>query len=334
MARTFTPVALPLYDPGDPVGSVERLVGAWVHSEPFTELVDAFGGASVGQDEELPQELAKLDTFSERWDFRGGKERNLAETARFADEHEDLIVAAAKALGLVDSRLPRHGTYDHMIVLGGLVRACILRPRFAADLIEEGLAVGTVTAVGAFRLLAGDEPGLAEAAGLAGPQTEFDVMDAGVRRAFRLGEPHQERGEHHPENTNLSWLVRTYRAPAGSSVAVVAAPTTDPARRANTPDSYRYWAETLAEVKPGERVLLVTSTIYIPFQHADAIRMLGLPYGAEVDTVGVDTTAVREPELRQIFTSSNYLQEIRSAIRSMRSLVTTAQQRFSDDGAG
>lgn len=320
MALSYPAVDMPVYDPTNPVSSVEEPLAAWLHSEPFTELVAAFGGAGVVNGERLAVELEKLDAFSERWDFRGGKERNLAETARFADEHEGLIFAAAGALGLVGSRPPRHKAYDHMIVLGGLVRACILRPRLAAELISGGLTVGTITAIGAFRPLGGDEHDLAEGAGLPGAETEFDAMDAGTRKAFALETAEQESGERHPENANLSWLVRTYQSPAGTAVVVVAAPTTDPSRRANTPDSYRYWAETVADVRPHQRVLLVTSAIYIPFQHADAIRMLGLPFGADVDTIGVDTTAIREPELRQTFTSSNYLQEMRSAVRSMRAL--------------
>ena len=80
----------------------------------------------------------------------------------------------------------------------------------------------------------------------------------------------------------------------------------------------------------GQRILLVTSAIYVPFQHADAIRMLGLPYRASVDTVGVDASLGREPVLEQTFTASNYLQEVRSAIRSIRMLVAAAR----DDTAG
>jgi hypothetical protein len=325
MTRSFSPVELPLHAPGGPATSIEASVAAWIHSPPFVELIEVFDGPDLASGSLLCQ-LHELDEFSARWDFRAGKERNLAETARFADEHEDVILAAARALGLVDSKPPRHDKYDHMVILGGLIRACVLRPRLAAVLLGEGVSAETITGIGAFRPLGGDEPALAAAAGLSGLETEFDAMDAGMRRAFGLETPEDERGEVHAENANLSWLVRTYRASTGSTVSVVAAPTTDPARRANTPDSYRYWAEALVHVQEGQRVLLVTSAIYIPFQHADAIRMLGLPYGADVDTVGVDTTTVREPELRQTFTSSNYLQEVRSAIRSFRSLVEASHE--------
>jgi hypothetical protein len=59
-------------------------------------------------------------------------------------------------------------------------------------------------------------------------------------------------------------------------------------------------------------VLVVTTDLFVPFQHCDAVRLLGLPYGCAVETVGFDTsTTVRTFEL---------LQEVRSAIRSMRAL--------------
>lgn len=325
MPPNFGHAELPRYNKDAQATALMDQIASWVHSEPLTTLVETFGGADLAGGESLGQELDKLDSFSDRWDFRRGKERNLAQTADFASEHEELIIAAAEALGMVRSAPPRHAGYDHVIILGGLVRACILRPRLAAELLDGHLTTNTVTAIGAFRPLRGDEHDLAAGAGLENVDTEFEAMDAGIRRAFALGTPSAEEGEKHTENPNLSWHVRTYKAAAGS-ISVVAAPTTDPERRANTPDSYRYWAENLAEVEAGQRVLLVTSTIYIPFQHTDAIRMLGLPYGAEVDTVGVDTTMVSDEKLRQTFAASGYLQEVRSAIRSMRALVAAIDQ--------
>jgi hypothetical protein len=68
---------------------------------------------------------------------------------------------------------------------------------------------------------------------------------------------------------------------------------------------------------------MVTAPIYVPFQHCDALRTLALPYGCGIDTVGVDPTA---PWLRAFPepapTPGRHLQEIRSAIRSLRALHT------------
>ncbi len=92
----------------------------------------------------------------------------------------------------------------------------------------------------------------------------------------------------------------------------MAAPSAEPSvRRADTSDTYRFWAGE-HHPGPGDAVLIVTSPIYVPFQHADALRLLTLPYGCAVDTVGFDAAQRSGPE--------RYLQEIRSAVRSMRKL--------------
>ena len=70
-------------------------------------------------------------------------------------------------------------------------------------------------------------------------------------------------------------------------------------------------------------MLLVTAPIYVPFQHCDALRTLAVPYGCAIETVGVDpglADLARLPE--PTLSPGRYLQEIRSAIRSMRALHT------------
>lgn len=64
----------------------------------------------------------------------------------------------------------------------------------------------------------------------------------------------------------------------------------------------------------------MTAPIYVPFQHCDAIRTLGVPYGCAIDTVGVDPTLADAPLPEPTLTPGRYLQEVRSAIRSMRTL--------------
>ncbi len=321
----FAAVPLPESLTGD-VGAARAAIEGWATSEPIAALVDAFGGTVPGGDAE--ETLASLDAFSEaHWDFRKGAERNLAMRKDFDPETDLLVHDAARALGLIDPLPPRHDAYDHVLILGGLVRACLVRPQHARALLDNGLSAGEVTALGAFRPLRGDEFELAEQAGLGDVANEIEAMEAGVRRAFGLGEPAATDGVDDAENPNRSWRVSTYAADH-TPVTLVAAPTRDPARRANTPDTYAYWATEIARLaqRPGQRVLLVTSAIYVPFQHAHAIRMLNLPYGAHVDTVGVDTSLIPDPSLSQRFTAANYLQEIRSTVRAMRGLLAALNE--------
>ena len=145
-------------------------------------------------------------------------------------------------------------------------------------------------------------------------------MDVGVRFAFDLAAPDRERGEHSDLRFG-SWRVHEFADPAGPSVFVVAAPSGEPEiRRTNTADSYRWFASELVGLQPGERLLMVTSDIYVPFQHADAVRVLGLPYKVVVETAGVQAGDV-DPRLAQVFSADAYLQEARSTIMAYSRLL-------------
>ena len=148
----------------------------------------------------------------------------------------------------------------------------------------------------------------------------MDALDAGVRAAFGVSAPSEETGEE-ADHPHRAWSSRTY-GPAGlPPVRVLAAPSSEPdRRRAHTADTQRFWAEHV-RLRAGDPVLMVTAPIYVPFQHCDALRTLAVPYGCGIDTVGVDpalATPARVPE--PTLTPGRYLQEIRSAIRSMRAL--------------
>lgn len=286
-------------------------------------LVTAFGGGDELFEGDVNTRLERLDEFSERWDTRRGAERNLAAQLDLTDDQDELVLAAATALGLVDPRPPLRSDYDHVFVLGGLVRACVVRPAHAAGLIRSG-AVRTsgVTALGGHRPFRGDEQELASKAGLPGVTEEYEALDAGIRRAFDLGAPTSEEGEA-SDLPGGTWSVRSYTDSTGLLVRVAAAPSSTPAqRRADTADTYQWFARNLAKLEPGQALLAVTTAIYVPAQQAAALRMLALPFGVEVETVGVTPGDVI-PALAQTFTASNYLQEIRSAIRGYRGLLSS-----------
>ncbi len=305
--------------PLPPDGSdVAAAIEAWTRSSALDELVQLSGG-EVPTGLELSELLARLEEFSKVWDFRGGKERNLFQARSLDADTEQAIKDAATTLGLVKGGATPQGRYDHVLILGGLARACLARPLAAARLLEQGgVEAGSVTALGGFRELKGNEVGLVEQvafeqAGTESVGDEFDAMDAGIRLAFGLDSPDRERGER-SELEFGSWRVREYTTAAGLPAFVVAAPSSEPElRRTNTGDSYEWFATELAGLQPGQRVLLVTSDIYVPYQHADALRVLGLPHQVLVETMGIQPGDV-DPRLSQVFSADAYLQEVRSTI--------------------
>jgi hypothetical protein len=287
----------------------------WASSEAMATLVTEFGGEIAGKPTDAL--LDYLDTFSaEHWDFRGGLERNQAVKVQFSAERDDVILGCAAELGLAQVP-PRHQHYDTVVMTGGMVRAGIAKPRYVRMLLDDGLRVDNVVFLGGFRPFGGDEQEVAAGLGVEG-DNEFDAMVAGLHRAFgRLGEPAVE--ECAAESQNGSWRELSWQA-SGLRVSAVAAPSSVPElRRANTVDTYRFWAGSRRRGSE-QSVLVVTAPVYVPYQGAGAVEVLGLEYGLAVETVGISRRTGHLGRFSQEYEARHHLQEVRSAIRGMRSL--------------
>jgi len=314
----FASVPLPACEPTFQPDTVAAEIEAWVAAEPIRALVDRFGGALPAAD--LGGLLTWLDDFSgEHWDFRKKAERHEAVAPKFDAPTAQLVYDAATALQLVEPRPPAHREYNHLLVLGGMARACLQRTEYAAQLIDRGaVAVPELAALGSFRPLSSEEKGLLDL-DEADDSYEVDAMDVGVRTAFHLDGSGQLESSDGPVG-HSSWSVRAYRSPAGVDVHVLAAPASEPAKgRANTADTYEFWARRI-NLRATDRILVVTSPIYVPFQHADALRMLALQHGCGIDTIGFDPGRASVPLAPGATNPDRYLQEIRSGIRSMMNL--------------
>jgi hypothetical protein len=314
--------------PGSAAGPVDAAwvrqdVARWIAEEPVAQVLSAFGGGLP--DGPVEGQLAYLEAFStQHWEFRQGRERDFIENVRFPADVDATVLEAAELLGLRGTTKPERQAYDHVLVLGGLVRACLVRPRFAASLVAKGLKTATATALSAYRALSTGERELLEATapGFAA-DNEMQVMAEGMRQAFQVSGPPSATDGSEADEGYATWTVQRWDAP-DLAVQVVVAPSPDSARRANTADTYAFWADSVQHLSAGDTVLLVTSSIYVPFQGADAVRVLGLPRGVLVEAVGVEATGPEFGPLRQDFRAAHFLQEIRSAVRSARALYESA----------
>ena len=231
------------------------------------------------------------------------------------------MLAGSAALGLVRPVAPARPAYAHLVVLGGLAHACLRRVAYAAHLLRAGLAVtGEVAVLGSFRPLSPAELRTLADAGVpaATPRSTPSTRRSGWRSGWpsRVDSDGADAG--HPHHC---WSSRTYRPAGLPPVRVLAAPSSEPdRRRAHTADTQRFWAEHV-RLSPGDAVLTVTAPLYVPFQHCDALRTLAVPYGCGIETVGVDPAVADLARLPEpTLTPGRYLQEIRSALRSMRAL--------------
>ena len=294
-------------------------IDAWAHSAALSELVAVFGGSPAdGAD------LDALDAFSKRiWEFREGRERDQSVERQLTTEQINAVATHAAVLGLAGRESPRRRHYDAVILTGGMVRAGIVKPRFAVELMAQGIRFNRVVFLGAHRPFSPEERLLARTLGVPGDD-EISGMHEGVRRAFHLGDPSDVTIS--PKPTGPAAWGRWRWAHVEPAVEVVAAASADPAhRRANTADTCRFWADRYAD--DARSVLVVTTPIYVPYQSAVAVETLGLGSGMTVETVGVSATASDLGASTQPFTARHHLQELRSAIRGMASLRRAVQSR-------
>ncbi len=318
-----TRLALPSWD-GTPAGAsnVLRDIRRWRSSASMLELLGASGGFPSDA-----SDFHRLDDFaSHHWDFRAGFERDHSNHVELSGIVIDRVGANSAALGLADREEPSREHYDVAILTGGMVRAGVVKPRFTSELMASGIRIDRVVFLGAHRPFSERESALARALGIDG-NDEVDGMLEGLRREFRpAGDPFVERsvGAAGP----ASWGRWVW--PGGSPrLEVVAAASADPEhRRANTADTFRFWADRFAE--DARSVLVVTTPVYVPYQAAVAVETLGVETGMCVETVGVSARAQDLGPHTQPFTARHHLQELRSAIRAMGALETVLVSRVQE----
>ena len=230
-------VELPHLQPGEESSLLVERIDAWLAGSTLEALVEAFGGRCAGISGQ--QRADVLEEFAGRtWDYRQGQERNLMRTASLNAEQEQLVMVAAEQLQLIGSAAPGRDQYDVIVILGGLVRACLVRPRYAMQLVSNGLRTDTIVALGSFRPLTGDEIALAGQLGLSGGD-ELEVMTESMAQAFGHDHLWKESGNA-DAMANERWMVRSATG-MRPHLQVMAAPSSEPnRRRANTMDTYRF----------------------------------------------------------------------------------------------
>ncbi len=318
------------------VSSVYAAIETWVRSSALLQLVDDFrskvpDGLSV---EDLVTWLLK---FSERWDFRrlqreavakdiGEGARWLTNDSNITTQQQALIEESAKILGLIGIDEPVGVSYDYLMVLGGARLSCLLRPRLAAQLIDnENVKPKAIILLASSRPVADSEREATDTYA-PGARNEFELMNAGAEISFQIPKVFTEDRFDDPTNVNKSWVIRKYNTDRQStSMISVSAPSSEPGqRRANSSDTYEFFFSKF-NVSRGSSLLLVTSQIYVPYQQLEAIRSLALPHEVTVETVGFP------PEwggkLHGMVGPTNYLQEIRSTIQSAHRFISLFPRR-------
>ncbi|MBE1484847.1 hypothetical protein [Plantactinospora soyae] len=304
-------------------------------------------GLSGSQTETLRRTLAIERVAAAHFNFRTHdqahyRERSQAVDGDFSPETRADVLRLTDALGLGSTHPPRFTRYQKTLVLGGGYRSPLLRARYAAQLQAAGVALGEVSFLGSPRFLIDQPPERPATEQYApGATDEFDLMVGAVRAEFGLdvaeatflcGCPSAEQECPNWRGGNLDHAAGTPPAftherraelvgVEGQAVgSVLSASTGRPPLRPDTADTLGLWAR-CERPRPGQRVLVVTTQVFVPFQAFDGIRRLYLPYGVDIDTVGFGADWGDRPR-----TAEYLLQESLSAIRSARRLLVDAAE--------
>ena len=295
-------------------GEARALIEDWINRPTLRELVEADGGAWPEGD--LEHIVAELAEFSKVWDYRSGKSRLMFhEDQDEPDPHEELTYRAAKELGLMNPVPPSQDEYDYMLILGGLATGVEPRVKYAAKLIEDGLKIRKqVAGLGSFRELQEKELPISRRYAPEGLY-EIDHLIAMMAELFQTAETWWCTGTGDPSidprTSGLLCNIEHVTQEDGlvDFAAYAAASSAPEVRPANTADTYDVFAGKNS-VGVGETALLVTSAIYMPYQHFDAVNVLALGHGLTCETVGLMAPGSKR------HSASAYRQEIRSAAKS------------------
>jgi hypothetical protein len=262
-------------------------------------------------------------SYRERWEVREG----IVGTRASADVYDNVV-----PLGLVGPQSVNFGSYDATLVLGGGARAPLLRTAYARHLRDrQGVELGEIGLLGSARPVGEWE---SQFVSMYAPNAvdEFDLLLAAAQEIFvwECGETQMVCGCASTTVLCQSTMIRgreVWPGPAEYTheraavmrdsegvrrATAVSARSGRAPYRANTADTYRCWCA-LRKPQAGMQILIVTTQVYAPFQLFDALRLVYLPLGVNVDVAGYGEEQADRP-----LTAEALLQEVLSAVRSAR----------------
>lgn len=298
-------------------------ITAWIRQDAMKQLISLFGGNPEKMDAPLKDSLLYLESFVKRWDFRaqkGGSERWAIADNEFIKEHEADILIQMEALGLIGKTKPSFDP-DFILPLGGARKANLNRVQMVKKIVDEkGLTGKYIVALSGFRPLNEIELPFTEEYA-PGAKTEFDAINGALEMVFGSCEYDEQKSRR--VNENLCSAQRAYLTEyRNCRIVSLAAPSGDSGRRANSMDTFRYFLQQFP-VKTGDKILLVTSCIYVPYQLC-RFQELALKGGFTADCIGVSDDLLQGSPRSG---AASYLQEVKATVDAMCLLIKNFQEK-------
>jgi uncharacterized protein rv3785/MT3893 len=308
--------------PNSKQDNLKSFAEEFVFSDSLVKLVKLFGGEYPSQN--LNECLSYLLKFSDKWDYRSRQQTENKENARwliseenFTSEQNKAIDQASFDLNLRENSIPSRNRYDYIWVLGGAKLSCLLRTRLAKEVYDKlQQEPSKIAMLASFRPLNDSERQATDTYARCA-ETEFDLFLEAHKLFFNSKIIQTEESSLDERNPNKKWKIINFE----NNTSIFSSPSREPeARRANSLDTYLFFMERHS-VKPGSKILLVTSEIYVPYQHLEALRSVAIPFNVEIETIGFP--AEWGGELQGMSNKEHYLQELRSTIQSLSRLWNT-----------
>lgn len=275
---------------------------SWLTSAALEAVAISLRGPLIRS---VPEDLAAFLRWSNTTlDMRRGTERHEVDRARFTPAEAAALIDAAGPLGMIRTPSPALPEYNATVILGGTVTGNLLRVSLAAHLHREGVTPGQMVALAAHRPLTATE--ITAVPHPADETTEWQHLFRTAGEAFGAA-PARTQGQHRQDFQTAIDL--SADIPGGPPLRLMAAPASDPARRANTADAIAFLARRIP-ADQRRRVLVVTSAIYVPYQFVVVAPDLLANGSSYVEMIGTPTATDRDP----ILTAQRIGQEIHAAV--------------------
>ena len=303
--------------------------GQWITSDSFIELLQLFGANYPDNATNIDKIKWLKNDFIDIWDYRKKQREALTkegEAARWLltndsllSENSTIIYNAATKLGLIGIDTSIFTAPDYILPLGGARMSNLRRCELAQKESLKFNNTATVVALSGMRPLSETEyKGYIDTYA---PQalTEYDAICCGMKKAFDIICNYDEE-KYENSNINLSYAIRSFTDTDNkpTNLYALAAPSTDPTRRSNSADCFKFFFEKF-NIKEHSKIINCTSQIYCTYQQVRSL-FFALDYNVEFDTIGfpyvLNNVSTTQND-QQLAEPVNYLQEIKATVDAM-----------------
>ena len=280
----------------------------WLYSKDFIYLLSLYGG-NIDKNKDFEENLLYIVEFVKRWDFRiklkGNNERwNIPKNIEIKGKQKQKALEAIRNLNMIDSSIPST-IPDYILVLGGDRKANYNRTLLAKETIDNlNIKNAKIVALTTLRPISEEEKDESYVDKI---KYEYDDINIDFEKFLNTKE-YEEKIKDNP-NVYLNTCYRLYKEEYNNNkVYSLAAPSSDPTRRANSKDTFDYFFESF-NIEENTSILLITSQTYYNYQFL-RFADIAIDNNYNLECIGSSMNV-------ENFNLNTYLQDIKSALDSI-----------------